>query len=163
ESLYEAGVYAFKCFLCPSGVDEFPAISAVELREAAPVLAALDALLMVHAEWPPALRAINALVDRRSYAGWLDSRPVAADTDAVRFLIQLSQESGLRVHIVHVSCDETVALITSARAEGVRITGETCPHYLGFAAEEIPDGATAYKCAPPIREAPQRDALWRAV
>jgi allantoinase len=163
EPMYEAGVFAFKCFLCPSGVDEFPAISPEELRKTAPVLVALDALLMVHAEWPPGLRALDASADPRSYDGWLASRPVVAETDAVRFLIQLSQESGVRVHIVHVSCAETVALIAAARADGVRITGETCPHYLGFAAEEIPDGATEYKCAPPIREAKQREGLWSAL
>ncbi len=100
---------------------------------------------------------------RRSYAAWLASRPVAAETEAVRFLIELARESGLRVHIVHVSSAETIELIAAARAEGVRLTAETCPHYLGFAAEEIPDGATEYKCAPPIREARHREGLWKAL
>jgi allantoinase len=162
--LHSAGVFGFKCFLCPSGVDEFPPMSPGDLREAAPTLAALDALLMVHAEWPPALeRAAGASGDRRSYATWLASRPVTAETDAVRFLIGLAREWGLRIHVVHVSGAETLELIAAARAEGVRMTAETCPHYLGFAAEEIPDGATEYKCAPPIREARHRDGLWKAL
>jgi allantoinase len=162
--LHSAGVFGIKCFLCPSGVDEFPPMSPGDLREAAPALAKLDALLMVHAEWPSALElAAGTSGDRRSYATWLASRPVAAETEAVRFLIGFAREWGLRVHIVHVSASETVELIAAARAEGVRMTAETCPHYLGFAAEEIPDGATEYKCGPPIRDKRHRDGLWEAL
>ncbi len=162
--LHAAGAFGFKCFLCPSGVEEFPPMSPGELRDIAPSLAALDALLMVHAEWPPTLeRATASVGDRRSYATWLASRPVAAETQAVSFLIELARESGLRVHVVHVSAPETLELIGAARAEGLRMTAETCPHYLAFAAEEIPDGATAYKCAPPIREARHRQGLWEAL
>jgi allantoinase len=162
--LHRAGVFGFKCFLCPSGVAEFPPMSPRDLQEAAPSLAALDALVMVHAEWPPALEDAAAKSgDRRSYATWLARRPVTAETDAVRFLIGLAREWGLRVHVVHVSASETLALIAAARAEGVRMTAETCPHYLGFAAEEIPDGATEFKCAPPIREARHREDLWEAL
>ncbi|HEY8256669.1 MAG TPA: allantoinase AllB [Gemmatimonadales bacterium] len=160
-ALYSAGVFGFKCFLCPSGVDEFPPMPPEDLREVAPALAKLDALLMVHAEWPDALaRAGPPTGDPRSHAAWLASRPVDVETSAVRFLIELARASRLRVHIVHVSAAETVALIAAARTEGVRVTGETCPHYLGFAAEEIPDGATEYKCAPPIREILHQQGLW---
>jgi allantoinase len=162
--LHSAGIFGFKCFLCPSGVEEFPPMSPGGLREAAPALAALDALLMVHAEWPPALEgAAGNPGDRRSHAAWLAGRPVTAETEAVRFLIGLARDSGLRVHVVHVSASETIDLIDAARAEGIRMTAETCPHYLGFAAEEIPDGATEYKCAPPIREARHREGLWEAL
>ena len=162
--LHLAGVFGFKCFLCPSGVDEFPPMSPGGLREAAPALAALDALLMVHAEWPATLdAAAGSSGDRCSYATWLASRPSAAETEAVRFLIALARESGLRIHIVHVSAPETVALIDAARAGGIRMTAETCAHYLDFAAEEISDGATEYKCAPPIREARHREGLWEAL
>jgi allantoinase len=162
--LHSAGVFGFKCFLCPSGVDEFPPMSPSELRAAAPALVELDALLMVHAEWPAVLEqtAVQSS-DRRSYAAWLASRPVSAETEAVRFLVDVARESGLRIHVVHVSASETVELIVAARADGVRLTAETCPHYLGFAAEEIPDGATEYKCAPPIREARHREGLWQAL
>jgi allantoinase len=162
--LHSAGVFGFKCFLCPSGVDEFPPMSPSDLRAAAPALAELDALLMVHAEWPAVLEqtAVQSS-DRRSYAAWLAGRPVLAETEAVRFLIELVREFGLRVHVVHVSASETLDLIGAARADGVRLTAETCPHYLGFAAEEIPDGATEYKCAPPIRVARHREGLWQAL
>jgi allantoinase len=163
-SLHSAGVFGFKCFLCPSGVDEFPPMSPGDLREAAPALTALDALLMVHAEWPAAMgHAAGTSGDRRAYTTWLAGRPVVAETEAVRFLIGLARESGLRIHVVHVSAPETLELISAARAEGIPMTAETCPHYLGFAAEEIPDGATEYKCAPPIREARHRDGLWEAL
>jgi allantoinase len=162
--LHAAGVFGFKCFLCPSGVDEFPPVSAENLRTAAPALAALDALLMVHAEWPSVLeQAGKPSANPRRYATWLATRPIAAETEAVRFLIGLARETGLRVHVVHVSAPNSLQLITQACAEGARITAETCPHYLGFAAEEIPDGATEYKCAPPIREAWCREGLWAAL
>jgi allantoinase len=162
--LHAAGVFGFKCFLCASGVDEFPPMSPGDLRQAAPALAALDAVLMVHAEWPAALdHATGHTGDPRTHATWLAARPVTAETEAVRFLIGLARASGLRIHVVHVSAAETLELIDAARAEGLRMTAETCPHYLGFAAEEIPDGATEYKCAPPIREARQRDGLWAAL
>jgi allantoinase len=119
---------------------------------------------MVHAEWPAALEhAAGSSGDQRSYATWLAGRPVTAETEAVRFLIGLARESGLRIHVVHVSAPETLELIGAARTEGIRMTAETCPHYLGFAAEEIPDGATEYKCAPPIREARHREGLWEAL
>lgn len=164
EPLHSAGVFGFKCFLCASGVDEFPPVSPGDLRAAAPTLAALDALLMVHAEWPPVLgRVAPSWGDRRSYATWLASRPVEAELEAVRFLIGLSRQSGIRIHIVHVSALETLKLIGAAKGEGVRITAETCPHYLSFAAEEIPPGATEYKCAPPIRAARHREGLWGAL
>jgi allantoinase len=162
--LHSAGVFGFKCFLCPSGVDEFPPTSPSDLRAAAPALAELDALLMVHAEWPAVLeQTVVQSSDPRSYAAWLASRPVSAETEAVRFLVDVARESRLRIHVVHVSAPETVELIVAARADGVRLTAETCPHYLGFAAEEIPDGATEYKCAPPIREARHREGLWEAL
>src|SRR5918994_990736 len=100
--LYAAGVFGFKCFLCPSGVDEFPPMSPGDLSAAAPALAALDAVLMVHAEWPAALdHAAGSTGTRRAYATWLAARPVTAETEAVRFLIGLARESGLRIHVVH--------------------------------------------------------------
>jgi allantoinase len=162
--LHAAGVFGFKCFLCPSGVDEFPPVSPEDLGAAAPALAALNALLMVHAEWPPALEQAGVPSgDPRHYKTWLATRPVGAETEAVRFLIGLARETGLRVHVVHVSAPETLELVTAARTQGIGITAETCPHYLGFAAEQISDGATEYKCAPPIREARCREGLWDAL
>jgi allantoinase len=157
-------VFGFKCFLCPSGVDEFPALSVRELHRAAPVLAGLGALLMVHAELPPAHdRPAHSPGDPRRYSTWLGSRPVEMETAAVELLVEVARQSGVRVHVVHVSAPETVDLVAKARAAGVPISAETCPHYLGFAAEEIPDGATEFKCAPPVREARRREGLWQGL
>ena len=162
--LHSAGVFGFKAFLCASGVDEFPPVSLADLRAAGPILAGRGALLMVHAELPAELeRAGPAAGDPRRHATWLATRPVSAETEAVRLLIGLVREVGIRIHVVHVSALETIALLVAARAEGLPLSAETCPHYLTFVAEEIGVGATEYKCAPPIREAAGREGLWTAL
>jgi len=157
--LHEAGVFGFKCFLLHSGVDEFPPLDAVQLEAAMREISAFDGLLIVHAEdahriedAPPANGA--------SYLDFLHSRPRAAENDAVASVIDLARTTGCRVHILHVSSSDVLRLFAAARRDGVRISAETCPHYLTFAAEEIPDGATQYKCCPPIREAENREHLW---
>ena len=160
--LHRAGVFGFKAFMCDSGVPEFPPASVSDIRQALLVLASLDALLMVHAEDPSLLRAPSTS-SIRGHAGWLATRPAAAEWLAVNELIGLSREFAARIHVVHVSDPGTARRIAEARDAGVRISGETCPHYLGFAAEEIPDGATEYKCAPPIRSREARDGLWDAL
>jgi allantoinase len=147
--LLEAGVRGFKCFLSPSGVEEFRNVSEAELWEALPELARLGATLLVHAEWPQALRPL--IGDPRVYRNYLDSRPGEAELEAIAALIRGSREFGTRIHIVHLSSADAVPMIREARAEGLPITVETCPHYLALAAEDIPDGATRFKCAPPIR------------
>ena len=162
SALHAAGVRLFKCFLVPSGVDEFLNVTEADLREALPILASLDATLLVHAELPEHIAPMPR-GDPRRYATYLASRPDSAETEAVALVIRLAEEFNARVHIVHLSSARSVPLISAARARGVRITCETCPHYLFFAAEEIADGATALKCAPPIRDAGTRDALWRAL
>jgi allantoinase len=162
ETLHEAGVFGLKCFLCPSGVEEFPPITLDDLRAAGPALASNDILLMVHAELPSELAGVPG-GDPQHYATWLATRPVSAETEAVRALIEVAREFAIRIHVVHVSAPETVELIARARAQGVRLTAETCPHYLTFASEEIPDRATEYKCAPPIRESIRREGLWLAL
>ena len=159
--LHAAGVVGFKCFLAPSGVEEFPAVDRSDLEAALPRLAELNALLMVHAELPARLRSPSG--DPRRYATWLASRPEDAEIEAVQLLVELAQRYGVRVHVVHVSAPRTVDVIRRAQHQGVRITGETCPHYLRFAAEEIPDGAVEYKCAPPIRDWASREGLWAAI
>ncbi len=168
DALVDAGVLGFKCFLVPSGVDEFPAVNEADLRRAMPLLARRAVPLLVHAEDPA--RIVNPSypngatgADRSPYGPYLASRPVAAEVEAVRMMIRLSAALRVRTHIVHVSSAEAVDLIAAARAEHVPITAETCPHYLTFAAEEIPDGATEFKCAPPIREASHRRALWQGL
>ncbi|MEU4192806.1 allantoinase AllB [Kribbella sp. NPDC026611] len=154
--LHEAGGFGFKCFLLHSGVDEFPPLDPAELEAAMKEIATFDGLLIVHAEDAHHIDAANGT----SYQGFLRSRPRAAENKAVADVIELAQRTNCRVHILHVSSADVLPLIADAKADGVRITAETCPHYLTFTAEEIPDGATQYKCCPPIREAANRDELW---
>jgi allantoinase len=161
EGLRNAGVRAFKCFLSPSGVDEFPAVGERDLREALPVLARLGLPLMVHAEDPA--RLLPSRGSSRKYGDYLMTRPVAAERAAISLLIQLMARTPTPVHIVHLSSASSLDIVRTARARGLPLTVETCPHYLTFAAEEIPDGATEYKCAPPIRDRAERDALWAAL
>jgi allantoinase len=160
EGLRDAGVRAFKCFLTPSGVDEFPNVTEDDLRIAFPILAKLGVPLMVHAEDPSLIRP--AMPSRR-YADYLASRPVGAEHSAIRLMVRLMEWCETPVHIVHLSSASSLEIIREARAKGLPLTVETCPHYLTFAAEEIPDGATEYKCAPPIRDAAEREALWNAL
>jgi allantoinase len=161
EPLAAAGVRGFKCFLSPSGVDEFEHVGEADLREAMPIVAALGLPLLVHAEWPAALRSPRG--ERRRYSTWLDSRPDAAEVAAIERLTQLAAEYGTRLHIVHLACGAALAVLRASRASGAPVSVETCPHYLTFAAEEIADGDTRFKCAPPIRPAVEREVLWDAL
>jgi allantoinase len=163
DALADAGVRGFKCFMSPSGVDEFAAVEESDLREALPILKRRGLPLLVHAEWPPALRPIPSAADTRAYATWLDSRPPGAELDAIAILISLCREFHTRIHVVHLAAAEALPMLRAARSEGLPITVETCPHYLTFAAEEIASGATLFKCAPPIRGRANRDALWQAL
>ena len=165
--LAEAGVLGFKCFLIDSGVKEFPHVEEADLRAAMPVLAASGRVLMAHAELPGpiahAALALDPSADPRRYLTWLHARPPEAEEQAVTLMIALSRDTGARVHIVHVAAAGSIPLLRRARAEGLSISAETCPHYLVFNAESIPDGATRFKCAPPIREREHREALWAAL
>jgi allantoinase len=163
EPLARAGVLGFKCFLSPSGVDEFPHVSESDLREALPTVARLRLPLLVHAELPSRLREVDPRQDARTYSTWLDSRPAEAEHAAIDLLIDLAREYDARIHIVHLASAGALASLKVARAQGVPVTVETCPHYLAFAAEEITDGATAWKCAPPIRERREREGLWQGL
>jgi allantoinase len=163
--LAAAGVLGFKCFLSPSGVDEFPHVAESDLRGALPVLAALDLPLLAHAELPSLLRDPLAVdgssgPDPRAYVAWLRSRPPESERGAIELLIALAREFRARVHIVHLATGTALPAVAAARADGVPITIETCPHYLTLAAEDIPDGRPEYKCAPPIRERVEQDRLW---
>jgi allantoinase len=166
--LSEAGVLGFKCFLVHSGVDEFPNVTETDLKEAMPELARLGAVLIVHAEVPPPIDAAlkdESVIqsDPRKYSTFLRSRPREAENEAVELMIRLSRETGARIHIVHHSSADALTSLRRAKMEGVPITIETCPHYLSFAAEDIPDGATEFKCCPPVRERENREALWGAL
>jgi allantoinase len=160
--LHEAGVVGFKCFLLDSGVPEFPPLDDAGLRAALAELATFDGLLIAHAEDADVIAAAPE-PSGASYAGFLASRPAAAEESAIAGLVAAARESGARAHVVHLADADALPLLRKARAEGVRITVETCPHYLTFAAEQVPDGATAFKCCPPIREAAHREALWAAL
>jgi allantoinase len=166
--LLESGVFGFKSFMVNSGVPEYDWMQPHDLRRAAPELKRLNALLLVHAEWPfvieeASLRDDVALGDSRKYDLYLRSRPAAAELEAIDYLIDLVREFGCRVHIVHLAAPQALPAIEAARAEGLPITVETCPHYLTFTAESVPDGATAFKCAPPIRTKDCREQLWNAL
>ena len=163
RGLHEAGVLGFKCFLAPSGVDEFECVAEQDLREAMPILAGLGAVLLAHSELPGPLDAASGVwsgADPRSHATWLASRPPAAELEAIEQLIGLSRETGCRVHIVHLATRKALPMLADARREGLPITVETCPHYLTIAAEDVPEGGTAYKCAPPLRDRENQLGLW---
>jgi allantoinase len=161
--LARAGVLGFKCFLSPSGVDEFGHVSEWDLRQAMPAVAAAGVPLLAHAEWPGLLSEPDGRADPRAYATWLKSRPPAAEHAAIELLARLSYHTRARVHIVHLASADEVPAILAMRAAGIPITVETCPHYLTFCAEDIADGATPFKCAPPIRERDHRERLWAAL
>jgi allantoinase len=170
DALVDAGVRGFKCFLVPSGVDEFPPVDESDLRRAMPTVARRGVPLLVHAESPEvvarAFQARERSPERAAlhrYATYLASRPPEAEVEAVRLMIRLAAEFGARVHIVHVAAAPAVDEISRAKGRGVQITAETCPHYLTFSSDEIADGATMFKCAPPIREPAHRDALWEGL
>jgi allantoinase len=163
DVLADAGVLGFKCFLSPSGVAEFPLVDQNDLRSALPILARRGLPLLVHAELPSALQPIPLAANPRAYSTWLDSRPEAAECDAIALLVRLCREFRTPIHVVHLASAGALSILRAARDEGLPMTVETCPHYLSFAAEEIPDGATRFKCAPPIRAAATREALWNAL
>ena len=162
SALRDAGVLAFKCFLVPSGVEEFPAVSEADLLVAFPVLASLGLPLMVHAEHPAHLMP-PATGSAGGYAEYLASRPPAAERAAIEMIARLMERWPVRAHIVHLTSRAGLDVVRAARARGLPLTAETCPHYLTFDASGIPAGATEYKCAPPIRDAIERDALWQGL
>ena len=163
RELHDVGVFGFKCFLCPSGVDEFGSLGLEQLGAAAAEIAAFDGLLIVHAELPePIERATRGLEDADpfAYRTYLSSRPPEAEEEAIAAVAEASAATGCRTHVLHLSAATGLDDLASP---GARVSVETCPHYLTFAAEEIPDGATEFKCAPPIRGAENRERLWEAL
>ena len=160
EPLADAGVVGFKCFLTHSGLDEFPNVAPADLEAAMPVIKDLGLPLIAHAELDPCGPSVG---DARDYATYLASRPGGMELRAIRLLIDLCRKTRCRTHVVHLSCAEALDDIERAKAEGLPFTVETCPHYLTFCAEDVPPGATQFKCAPPIRSAENREALWRGL
>jgi len=164
HSLIEAGVLGVKAFLIHSGIDEFPNAGEGDLRAAMPVIAAAGVPLLVHAELSSnAPSPNNPGQDPRSYSAYLASRPRPWEHDAITLMISLCREFNCRTHIVHLSSADAVPMLRVAREEGLPLPVETCPHYLFFSAEEIPDSDTRFKCAPPIREEENRQRLWTAL
>jgi len=155
-------VFGFKCFLLDSGVPEFPPLDADQLEAAMTELAELDALLIVHAEDADAIAAAPPAVGPR-YADFLASRPDDAEARAIETVIATARRTGARAHIVHLSSAAALPVLRASRADGVRITVETCPHYLALAAEDVVDGHTEFKCCPPVRDRSNRDQLWQAL
>ena len=166
KPLAAAGVRGFKCFLAEPGIDGFFRVDEAELRAAGPHIAATGLPLLVHAEMPgPLGRAARALRDSdwRRYATYLASRPDEAEMEAIALMLGLCRKFGFRLHVVHLATAEALDMLRGARGEGLPVTVETCPHYLYFAAEDISDGSTLHKCAPPIRNRTNREALWQAL
>ncbi|HEX3130920.1 MAG TPA: allantoinase AllB, partial [Thermoanaerobaculia bacterium] len=160
------GVLGFKSFLVPSGVDEFENVEEADLREALPELARRGAVLLAHAELPGPIEAALSVWDEDGpdiYDRYLRSRPDAAEVEAIDLLLRLCRETGARIHIVHLATAWALPMLREARQAGLPVTVETCPHYLTFAAEEVPDGAVEIKCAPPIRSRENRERLWQAL
>jgi allantoinase len=166
--LAEAGVAGFKCFMIHSGIDGFARVDEADLRLALVRLRGTGLPLLAHAELAgpvdAASGALNASgADWRRYSTYLSSRPAAAELEAIALLIRLAEEFHTPIHIVHLSTAQALPMLAAARSRGIPVTVETCSHYLWFAAEDIPDGVTEFKCAPPIRERANREMLWTAL
>ena len=162
RGMHDAGALGFKCFLVDSGVPEFPPLDAAGLERAARHIADLGSVLLVHAE-DPACIAPGSNGGGADYATFIRSRPAKAETAAITAVLEVARRTGVRAHILHVSAGEALPLLAGARGEGLAVTAETCPHYLALAAEDVPDGATEYKCCPPIRERANRELLWEGL
>jgi allantoinase len=160
--LRAAGVAGFKAFLVPSGVDEFQHVTYAELATALATLQPWGALTVVHAEDPTVIDSA-APPHGTSYAGFVASRPPAAEDHAIAHLVDLARATRARVHVLHLSSASALPTLAAARAEGLDISAETCPHYLTLAAEDVPAGATSFKCCPPIRDRANQEFLWRGL
>jgi allantoinase len=161
QPLIDKGVLGFKAFLVPSGIDEFPNVGERELRKCIPIIAGAGLPLLVHCELTD--NSPFSILNPQSYSEYLNSRPKSWEDNAIALMIKLCEEYNCRVHIVHLSSADSIAQIQRAKEKGLPLTVETCPHYLHFNAEDIPDGHTEYKCAPPIREKENRERLWKAL
>lgn len=167
EPLWEAGVFGFKCFLLDSGVPEFPPVTPAGLRAAMQRVAQFDGLVIVHAEDAKTVHTATEVQGQRRlvrrYAEWAATRPQEAEMTAIEGLLDAVRETGCRTHILHLAAAGALELIQDARREGLPVTVETCPHYLCFEAESVPDGAAEFKCCPPIRDRGNREALWQGL
>ena len=166
ESLAAAGVPGFKCFLIHPGIDGFTMVNERELRAALPHVARTGLPLLVHAELPGPVDAATeqlAAADWSKYATYLESRPDEAELSAIQLMLSLCREYRFRLHIVHLATGQALDLLRAAKSEGLSVTVETCPHYLHFSSDQVPDGHTLFKCAPPIRTRENREQLWQGL
>ncbi len=166
ESLREtldAGCLGVKVFLTHSGIEEFPNISLADLDLIMPLIKSYDVPLLVHCELDDGWRSKTFEDAPTSYSAYLTSRPKSWENKAIEALIALCRKHDTRTHIVHLASAEALGMIEAARAEGLPLSVETCPHYIFFHAEAIPDADTTYKCAPPIREKANNDLLIQAI
>jgi allantoinase len=164
EPLLESGVLGIKAFLTHSGIDEFPNVTEADLRKGMAAIARSGMPLLAHCELPDLTNFQNlSNLNPTHYQTWLHSRPKSWENAAIELMINLCREYGCRTHIVHLSSAEALPAIIAARREGLPLTVETCPHYLFFNAEDIPDADTRFKCAPPIRERENNEQLWGAL
>lgn len=163
EGMVQDGVAGFKSFLCHSGIDEFPAVERADLRRAMPVLRGCGVPFLFHAELEGEVPAVVETHSVRDYLRWLHARPREWEDRAIALVIEMVEETGCPAHIVHLSSATALPMIRKAKARGLPITVETCPHYLCLQAEDIPEGATEFKCAPPIRGSENREALWEGL
>jgi allantoinase len=164
--LAAAGVPGFKCFLIHPGIDGFTMVNEQELRAALPHLARTGLPLLVHAELPEPVDAATlrlAAADWSKYATYLQSRPDEAELSAIQLMISLCREYHFRLHIVHLATSQALDMLRAAKSEGLPVSVETCPHYLHFSSDKIPDGQTLFKCAPPVRGRENREKLWQGL
>ncbi|MFP4600145.1 MAG: allantoinase AllB [Persicimonas sp.] len=165
-ALWEAGVLGFKCFLCPSGVAEFENVTTRQIEQAMPKLAEMGAVLLCHSELPEIIEDASqvwAHGDARHYGLYLASRPRSAEDQAIAMLCEFADRFDARLHIVHLSSATALPFLRRARSRGVDVSVETCPHYLYFGSDDVQNGATQFKCAPPIRPRGNADELWKAL
>jgi allantoinase len=155
--MHDAGVFGFKAFTIDSGVPEFPPLDPAGLEQA---MKAVDALFVIHAEDPALIASPGP---NGSFADFIASRPAQAEVSAIAQVIEIAARTGARVHILHLAAGDALAVIAAAQRTGVRVTAETCPHYLTLDAAQVPDGATEFKCCPPIRDRAHQDALWQGL
>ncbi|WP_369344439.1 allantoinase AllB [Bifidobacterium aquikefiricola] len=162
KALWDAGVFGFKAFLSPSGVEEYGSLSFDQLEEAMREIADFGGQLIIHAEEPDELVSDSSLIGQ-SYRSFTESRPSRSESDAVAHVMTLVERTGCNTHILHVSSGLTVSVLADAKASGLPVTAETCPHYLTLDCDHIPDGNTAFKCCPPIRSLQEQDKLWEGL
>jgi allantoinase len=160
EALRDRGVVGLKAFMCSSGIDDFQHVDLATLREGMRIAASLNLLVAVHAESP---ELIQSAAGKTSVRDFLESRPVEAELDAIRHALDLAHETKCRLHIVHVSCGRGVALVAEARANGLDVSCETCPHYLLLTDGDMEKLGAVSKCAPPLRSSDDQRDLWNRI